>query len=157
VVRIALPPLRQRGDDILLLADHFLSRHRRSDGQGPQGFSAEARKKLLAHSWPGNVRELENAIARAVLSARARLLTAEDLGLNEASRRSVESRLAVESSFDAALEGLFGQYAGKVFPVTERLLVARTLELTHHNQVKAAHLLGVSRNVLRDRMRRYGL
>jgi DNA-binding NtrC family response regulator len=157
VVRIALPPLRDRGDDIVRLAEHFLSKHRRADGRGPQGFSAEARKKLLAHSWPGNVRELENTIARAVLSARGRLLTPEDLGLNEAARRSLESRLAVESSLDAALEGLFRQYEGKVFAMTEQLLVAKALELTRHNQVHAARLLGVSRNVLRDRMRRYGL
>jgi sigma-54-specific transcriptional regulator len=85
------------------------------------------------------------------------LLTPEDLGLNEAARRSLESRLAVESSLDAALEGLFRQYEGKVFAMTEQLLVAKALELTRHNQVHAARLLGVSRNVLRDRMRRYGL
>ena len=157
VVRIALPPLRKRGEDILLLADHFLSKHRHADGQGPQGFSAEARKKMLAHPWPGNVRELENAIARAVLSARRRLLTSEDLGLNEAALRPAGSGLIVEPCLNTALEGLFMQHEGKVFTVTERLLVAKALELTHRNQVKAAHLLGVSRNVLRDRMRRYGL
>jgi DNA-binding NtrC family response regulator len=157
VVRIALPPLRERDDDILLLADHFLSKHRRVDGRGPQGFSAEARKKLLVHTWPGNVRELENTIARAVLSARGRLITPEDLGLTEAACRSVGSRLAVEPAPDVTIEGLFRQYEGNVFTVTEQLLVAKALELTQHNQVRAAHLLGISRNVLRDRMRRYGL
>jgi Bacterial regulatory protein, Fis family len=84
-------------------------------------------------------------------------LPLEDPGLNEAARRAGEPRLAGESSLDTALEGLFGRYGGKVFSVTERLLVAKALELTHHNQVQAARFLGVSRNVLRVRMQRYGL
>jgi sigma-54-specific transcriptional regulator len=157
VVRIALPPLRERGEDILLLAEHFLNIHRSGDAQGPQGFSPDAREKLLAHSWPGNVRELENVIAQAALSARGRLLTAEDLALHETALRPVEVRSLSEHSAGITLEELFAQQPGRVFAAAERLLVVKALELTRHNQVQAASLLGISRNVLRDRMKRYGI
>ncbi len=157
VVRITLPPLRERGDDILLLAEHFLGIHRRGDAQGPQGFSPEAREKLLDYSWPGNVRELENAVAQAALGARGRLITAEDLVLNEVSFRPAGTVLPSEQSPGTTIEELFTQQSGHVFAAAERLLVAKALELARHNQVHAARLLGISRNVLRDRMKRYGL
>jgi two-component system nitrogen regulation response regulator GlnG len=157
VVRIALPPLRERGEDILLLADYFLGVHRRADAQGPQGFSADAREKLLAYSWPGNVRELENVIAQAVLSTRGRLLTAEDLVLTDVSFRAAPASPAPEHSPGTTVEELFAQQAGNVFAAAERLVIAKALELSRHNQLQAARLLGVSRNVLRDRMKRYGL
>jgi DNA-binding NtrC family response regulator len=157
VVRITLPPLRERGEDILLLAEHFLGIHRRGDAQGPQGFSADAREKLLAYSWPGNVRELENVIAQAALGARGRLLTAEDLALNEVLSRTANPTPASEQSPGTTVEELFTQQAGNVFAAAERLLVSKALELSRHNQVQAARLLGISRNVLRDRMKRYGL
>jgi len=158
VVRISLPPLRERGDDILLLADYFMSVHRRADSQGPQGFSADAREKLLTYSWPGNVRELENVIAQAVLGARGRLLTAEDLILNEVSARSELGPLPTQpQAFDTALEDFFTLHSGNVFAATERLLVLKALELTRRNQVQAARLLGISRNILRDRMKRHKL
>jgi transcriptional regulator with PAS, ATPase and Fis domain len=157
VVRIALPPLRERGEDILLLAEHFLSVHRRADAQGPQEFSADAREKLLAHTWPGNVRELENVIAHAVLATRGRLLTAEDLVLTDVSFRAAPASPTPEQSPGTTVEELFAQQAGNVFAAVERLVIAKALELSRHNQVQAARLLGVSRNVLRDRMKRYGL
>ena len=91
VVRITLPPLRERGEDILLLADHFLSLSRRANTRGPQGLSLDAREKLLAHSWPGNVRELANVIAQATINARGRLITAGDLALSEMLTRSSEA------------------------------------------------------------------
>jgi transcriptional regulator with PAS, ATPase and Fis domain len=156
VVRITLPPLRERGEDILLLAEHFLNAYRRGDHQGPQGFSPEAREKLLSYSWPGNVRELENAIAQAVLGARGGVLTTEDLALSEVSLRPVTTSPS-EQAPGTTLEELFTQQSGQVFAAAERLLVAKALELTRHNQVHAARLLGISRNVLRDRMKRYGL
>jgi two-component system response regulator AtoC len=157
VVRITLPPLRERGQDILLLADYFLNVHRRADTQGPQGFTADAREKLLAYSWPGNVRELENLIAAAVLGARGRLLTAEDLVLSEVSPRTGDPAEAADQSPGLALDSLFAQHSGNVFATAERLLIAKALELSRHNQVHAARLLGISRNVLRDRMKRYQL
>jgi two-component system, NtrC family, response regulator AtoC len=159
VVRITLPPLRERGEDIVLLADYFLGIHRRADKQGPQGFSADAREKLLTHSWPGNVRELENVIAQAVLNTRGPLLTAADLILTESQTRPTSdvAQTPPADSLDTALESLFAQHSGNVFAVAERLLMAKALELTRQNQVQAARLLGISRNVLRDRMKRHEL
>ena len=157
VVRISLPPLRERGEDIALLADYFLEKHRQTDPQGPRGFSEEARQQLLAHSWPGNVRELENVIAKAVLNARSSVITAEDLALNSGLRHAHRSRAEPADSSAVTIETLFEQEAGNVFAVTERLLIATALERTRHNQVQAARLLGISRNVLRDRIKRYQL
>ena len=67
VIPVELPPLRARGDDVLILADHFLARHSKDDGKAFQSFSPSARKALLRHDWPGNVRELENTIRRVVV------------------------------------------------------------------------------------------
>jgi transcriptional regulator with PAS, ATPase and Fis domain len=157
VVRISLPPLRERGEDILLLAEHFLNLQRRGDAQGPQGFSADAREKLLTYLWPGNVRELENVIAQAVVGTRGRLITAADLSLTDVSLRSVAFGTPPDQIAGTTIEELFTQQAGNVFTAVERLIVAKALELSRHNQVQAARLLGISRNVLRDRMKRYGL
>jgi DNA-binding NtrC family response regulator len=157
VVRIILPPLRERGDDILLLAEHFLNTHSRGENQGPLGFSAEAREQLLTYSWPGNVRELENVIAQAALGARGRQITAEDLTLNKVYLRPTGTASMSEQIQGTTIEKLFAQHSGQVFAAVEHLLVAKALELTRHNQVHAARLLGISRNVLRDRMKRYEL
>jgi len=157
VVRIALPPLRERGEDILLLADYFLGIHRRADTQGPQGFSDDAREKLLSHPWPGNVRELENVIAQAMVNARGGVITADDLILNEVALRPLSLSSEVIPSPEATIDALFEQQAGNVFAAAERLLIEKALERARYNQVQASRLLGISRNVLRDRMKRYGL
>ncbi len=157
VVRISLPPLRERGEDILLLADHFLTLFRRDDSRGPQGFSPEARERLLAHAWPGNVRELANVVAQAAINARGRLVSVESLLLSEVSLRLSEAEPAPAARSGTTLEEIFEQQSGRVFAAVENLVIAKALELSRHNQVQASRLLGVSRNVLRDRMKRYGL
>ena len=155
VVRIKLPPLRERGDDIVLLAKRFLQRQ--ADAQGPRGFSEDACQALLDYAWPGNVRELENVIAQAVVRARGPVIRAEDLALHDSQLHSVAREAAPTGPADAGLDALFEQHAGKVSAVAEQLLVEKALELTRHNQVQAARLLGISRNVLRERMKRYRL
>jgi len=157
VVRITLPPLRERGEDILLLANHFLQISRRDDMRSPQGLSPEARESLLAHPWPGNVRELANVIAQAAINARGRQIEARDITLGDASFRAPETEPDVSAISGTTIESIFAQQAGQVFIAIERIVVAKALELSRHNQVQAARLLGVSRNVLRDRMKRYGL
>jgi transcriptional regulator with PAS, ATPase and Fis domain len=157
VVRISLPPLRERGEDVTLLAGYFLKKHRQTDPQGPSGFSEEARQHLLAHPWPGNVRELENVIAQAVLNTRGSVIDVEDLTLSSDTLRPQKSRGELNETEALTLDALFEQEAGNVFAATERLLVTKALERTRQNQVQAARLLGVSRNVLRDRMKRYQL
>ncbi len=157
VVRINLPPLRERGEDIPLLANRFLLCQR--DPQGPRRFSDTARQALLDYAWPGNVRELENVVAQAILRARGPVVGVEDLALSESGVRSITATQAAAPATPsgAGLDTLFGQHAGNVFAVAEQLLVRKALELARHNQVQAARLLGVSRNVLRDRMNRYSL
>jgi sigma-54-specific transcriptional regulator len=157
VVRISLPPLRERGEDIVLLADYFLERHYQDNPQGPRGFSEDARQQLLAHSWPGNVRELENVIAQAVLNARVSVVTAEDLTLHSDPLQAQGHATGPASPSAVTIDMLFEQEAGNVFAATERLLIIKALERTRQNQMQAARLLGVSRNVLRDRMKRYQL
>lgn len=157
VVRIALPPLRERGEDIALLADYFLEKHHQSNPQGPHGFSEKARQHLLAYSWPGNVRELENVIAQAVMNARSGVITIEDLILNGDLLHDESHAAELPNAAAMTLDALFEQEAGNVFAATERLLISKALERTRQNQVQAARLLGVSRNVLRDRMKRYQL
>ena len=171
VVRINLPPLRERGDDILLIANHLLQLHTNhgQTGQdektgkgktlGPQGFSPTACEKLLSYTWPGNVRELENIIAQAVLNTRGSLITEDDLPLHAVNdKTTVEaSSPSTEIALDKTLEALFSQHAGNVLAQSEQLVVSKALELSRYNQVQAARLLGVSRNVLRERMKRYKL
>ena len=83
VFPIAVPPLRERGSDILLLANTFLQRHVRRHGNEQISFSKNCEKAILAHDWPGNVRELENALERAVILADAgKKIEADLLGIN---------------------------------------------------------------------------
>ena len=160
VVRINLPPLRERGEDILLIANHFLHIHTHDNKKGPQDFSSAAQEKLLTYPWPGNVRELENIIAQTVLYARGHTITAEDLTLPTQSNKTVIEENpppTAEAALNTTLEDLFAQHAGNVLARSEQLVVSKALELSRYNQVQAARLLGVSRNVLRERMKRYSL
>lgn len=159
VVRINLPPLRERGEDILLIANHLLQLHTQDNKNGPQEFSATACEKLLSYSWPGNVRELENVIAQTALYTRGAVVTEEDLTLPaHTAQASLEpTPPSVEAALNTTLEDLFAQHAGNVLVRSEQLIVGKALELSRYNQVQAARLLGVSRNVLRERMKRYNL
>jgi Nif-specific regulatory protein len=82
VIKLIIPPLRERGEDVLLLANHFLDHYRKEIGRSFLRFSEEARELLLRHDWPGNVRELKNAIERAVVLSRSEEVQAKDLGLD---------------------------------------------------------------------------
>jgi len=101
VLVLRLPPLRERGNDVLLLAHHFLMRAAGEYGLPPKKLSAAARRALLAHSWPGNVRELGNVVERAALLDQAKLLTAEALGLPQSAL--IETR-TVRGKRDRAIE-----------------------------------------------------
>jgi DNA-binding NtrC family response regulator len=91
VVRLEIPPLRARPDDILHLAHHFRERYSLLHGRGPFSFSAEAEALLVRHPWPGNVRELENRVMRAVILCQGTSLTPSDLGLGEETARRPEA------------------------------------------------------------------
>ena len=144
-VHIHLPPLRERGDDILLLAHHFLEQHAVKYGRALPVFDASAVEALHAHRWPGNVRELQHVLERAVLLCRGDAIVAADLGLE------VPSRLANHAP------GATAGVATLNLEQNERELIRRALESSAGNVVEAARLLGLSRSGLYRRLQRYGL
>jgi two-component system, NtrC family, response regulator HydG len=145
VVRIELPALRERSDDIPLLAQHFLAKHRRS-ASPVTGFEPEALHALTRHSWPGNVRELENAVESAVALATAPLLRARDFALG---RERIAPASAASAGGNAALPLSFDAY--------ERDLIERALAASEGDAVAAARKLGVGRSTLYRKLAKHQL
>jgi transcriptional regulator with GAF, ATPase, and Fis domain len=144
VFEIRLPPLRERRDDILPLAEAFLADLERTLGRHAAGLSQEAREILLAHDWPGNIRELHNALERAVILCDGGLITGEHLPLGPA-------RQAMKEEEPRALP------EGTNLEVMEKALIERALTQARHNKSKAARLLGLTRAQLYFRLEKYGL
>jgi DNA-binding NtrC family response regulator len=138
-VEIRLPPLRDRREDIPVLAAHFLERHAQRYGKGLGGFEPEAHASLVAHPWPGNVRELDHAIERAVLLAPGDTVRETDLGLRPA-----------EGGGLASLDQL-------TLDEVERELVRRAMKRFDGNVSEAAKALGLSRSAFYRRLERHGL
>jgi DNA-binding NtrC family response regulator len=137
-VEIQLPPLRERREDIPLLAEHFLGQHALRYRKRLEGFDAAAMQALLDYPWPGNVRELEHTVERAVLMAQGNVVGARDMGLRssrEGSRRLEEMSLEEVESF----------------------LIQKALARYDGNVGQAAQSLGLSRSALYRRLQRYGL
>jgi DNA-binding NtrC family response regulator len=156
VIHLHLPPLRARQEDIPLLAQHFLTRYSRELERPVGGFAPEALEALRAHTWPGNVRELENTMKQALMTCRGYLITAEDLRLGE--RPVARTQQApTRDPLDEVLEQMLLTHAGQAYHRVEDRLIRKALDLTKHNQVRAAHLLGITRNILRHRMKQFGL
>lgn len=142
VVPITLPPLRQRRDDIPLLANHFLSKYNKKRGKNIKAISDRAMKALVEYDWPGNVRELENAIERAVVLTEDDMIKPSDLlyyGLTA----------QTPSKSDA------GQ-AQRLIDV-EKEHIARTLKMFNGHRGKTAESLGIDRKTLRVKLKRYGI
>ena len=151
-VSLHMPPLREREQDVLLLARHFLAAHGRRYGKKDLELSQEAESVLLNHSWPGNVRELQNALEQAVALAAERTILSEDIAVYP----EVDDG-AGHSSQEPQGWPLATSNEGVKLPVLERALVVQMLEKTDWNVSKAAKLLGLSRDMLRTRMEKYGL
>ncbi len=156
VIHLHLPPLRARQEDIPLLAQHFLTRYSRELERPVGGFAPEALDALSAHPWPGNVRELENIMKQALMTCRGYLITAEDLRLAERPIARMH-QAPPRDPLDEGLEQILLTHAGQAYHRVEDRLIRKALELTKHNQVRAAHLLGITRNILRHRMKQFGL
>jgi DNA-binding NtrC family response regulator len=150
VLTVDLPPLRARGDDVLLLAEHFLTGCRQRYGLGEMGFSPTARQAMQAYPWPGNVRELMNVIERAALLNPARTLEPEHLGLR------VESASPVAIGPDGGVQVEFDRGAINLEAV-ERSLIERALIHTRWNRTRAAELLGLTKETLRYRIEKFQL
>jgi DNA-binding NtrC family response regulator len=136
-VEIRLPPLRDRREDIVPLAEHFLAIHSASYGHSQLSFSPEVLDALRAHSWPGNVRQLEHAIERAVLLARDGAIHVADLDP------------ADHGASDASTEGM-------TLEEVERALIRRALARARGKVTEAAAALGLSRSALYRRLVKYG-
>ncbi|MDX2111906.1 MAG: sigma-54 dependent transcriptional regulator [Verrucomicrobiota bacterium] len=146
-IHLHLPPLRERVEDIPLLARHFLKVHSAKYKKTLGGFAKDALTALRAHRWPGNVRELEHCIERAVLFTRGPEIVATDLGL-----RATEPA-AAEPPADGQLPSVLDNMS---FEDLEKYLIQRTLK-RHDNVSAAAEALGVSRSAFYRRLQKYGL
>jgi two-component system nitrogen regulation response regulator GlnG len=157
VVPIRLPPLREREHDVVLLARHFVAKYGEQIRGRPFALARDAEPLLLAHGWPGNVRELQNVVQRALLQLPGTRLAARDLAPLLPASAAVERGLGglVESVLDAPAPGE-GRHAAALHAV-EGPLIAAAMARTKGNQLRAAELLGMNRNTLRERMRALGI
>jgi len=144
IIPIHLPPLRERGDDIRLIAEYYVDVFAKEFRRSPRNLSPDAIKKLMDYCWTGNVRELRNAIERAVLLSKHDTIGPDDLALGSPSNN--DSPIPI----DLPPEGINLQ-------TVEEGYVRKALCQTNNNQTKAAKLLHLSRDQLRYRMERYGL
>ncbi len=156
VVRLVLPPLNQRGGDILALADHFLWQLAELYQEPVKHFSREAREILASHAWPGNVRELANVVEHAVVFS-----AGEEIGPADLPDRILAAREGLPPRRPAgALAGSNGEMTEPpivTLASAERTLIARALRATNGNQSAAANMLQVERRRLARKIDRYGL
>lgn len=155
VFPIELPPLRQRGDDILLLADYFLKIYKSKFNKTVNGFTEQARDMLRSYAWPGNIRELKNIIERSVILTDNDWITEENMPLELQKKSPKSEGLPLDDqnpmsqgkplSLDRELEEI------------ERNWICRALEKAGGNQTKAAAILGISRFALKRKMEKYAL
>ncbi len=138
VFQIHLPPLRERPEDVLPIAEHFLERFAGAMGRRIEGFSQASREVLMRYPWPGNVRELANAVERALVVCRGTTIEPHHLPIHPSGHDQT-----AEDPDDLSLEGV------------ERRQVQRVLKLTEFNVTRAAKLLGVDRVTLYNKMRKY--
>jgi DNA-binding NtrC family response regulator len=140
VIPIQLAPLRERREDILPLAQHFLAHHTKEAGRQLR-FLLESEQALSAHSWPGNVRELENAVERAVVLARSGEITPEDLLLEQPGTEAAPLDVSLQDYLDHAAA----------------VRVRAALDAAKGQRAEAAKALGIERTTLYRMMKRFGL
>ncbi len=140
VVEIKLPPLKERGGDILILAKLFIEKYARKIGKELKGIDSAAAQILTAYDWPGNVRELENVIERALILTQSNLITKEDLGGLTATKEE---------------SAAYGEIA--TIAELEKKHIQRYLKLNNWNIGKSAEQLGVHRNTLSSKIKEYKL
>ncbi len=172
VVRIHIPPLRDRRDDIALLINYFLKKFGQAQGKAPKSIAAPAIEMLERFNWPGNVRELENVIQRAVVMAKGDVILTDDLPtlITNAPAPVAEKLAATTATAPATEEGGPADLATitrtlfnwarenpklKILPAVERELIIQALLDTKGNQVRAAKLLGITRATLRKRVEKF--
>ncbi len=154
VLRIHVPSLRERKDDIIILANYFLEKNNLRFGKSIRGFTKEAEELLVNYDWPGNVRELKNAIDRISIMTHDEMVGKEELPdeIKNNFRRLKENRLA---------EVIFSSYAGRsleeIIGEVESQIIINALKTSNNNVSKAARLLNIKRETLRYKLSKYGL
>lgn len=157
VVRIDVPPLRSRKDDIPLLIKHFLSEAAEKIETGPKGLSKEAKESILKYDWPGNVRELENVIKRSCVLSSGTAIEKRDLLIDEPSPATVREflddklRRYLKDIKNLSNCNLYDTVVSEV----EKALIELVLQETKGNQLHAARVLGINRNTLRAKIKSY--
>jgi DNA-binding NtrC family response regulator len=136
-VQIEIPPLRERGDDIIQLAEHFLFTYSRKYSRSHTRFTSGALQKLRRHAWPGNVRELEHAVEKAVILSEGKVLDEEDFAFNPKPGSREESLKSLED--------------------IEKYYIIKSLDKHRGNLTKVAEELNISRQTIYRKMKKYGL
>lgn len=162
VVTIRLPPLRERDDDIALLAEHFLRYHSAAFGKDVHAIAPETIDRLRNYSWPGNVRELESVIKQALLTARGSMLLPDflprlDSAPSDLGDRADELNLISRDYLDSQIASGCGNLYGEIINKVERQLIEQVLKHTKGHQLQAAGMLGISRVTLRSKIRSLGI
>lgn len=163
VVTINIPPLREHKEDIPELVFHFLSK----EGKQSSLITEQAMEKLKNYSWPGNIRELENTIKRALIWSKGNVITDLHIAFDSESisKNMTNSIDEFSPQLSSHLDALFRYIVihsgenvySELLGIIEEFLIRRALEETNDNRVQAAKLLGISRNTLRDRIKRFGI
>jgi sigma-54-specific transcriptional regulator len=154
VAPLRLPPLRERRDDIIPLARHFMEVYRRKLGGHRIVLSARAEQALYQYDWPGNIRELENVIHFSMIVCPHAVLQASDLSLPPSNPGKAADRLQV---LKASIQNILESEYGAIDEVVHKSMITTAFEFAGGNQVRAASLLGISRNVMRTQLKRFGL
>jgi DNA-binding NtrC family response regulator len=164
VVRIQLPPLRQRVEDIRILAEYFLRKVALQKALPQLKLSEDAVKVLEQYSWPGNVRELENTIQRTVVLATSDVLLPKDIPLGKSTKpEQVEmvpaepAQVTPEAAIEVLLQVAQADPNIQLLPWLEREFTLHALKMTGGNQVRASKLLGITRATLRKRIEQFGI
>jgi two-component system response regulator HydG len=144
---LKIPPLRERQEDIPLLAQHFLEKYSKQNRKRVKGFTPLAIDMLLKYNWPGNVRELENAVERAVILLPGDFISEKELPLN-----ITESHPEAEAS---TVPPVMATQAESLEEIEKRAILA-TLEATDGNKSAAARRLGITRKTLHKKLVKYG-
>jgi sigma-54-specific transcriptional regulator len=167
VAQLMLPPLRERPGDILPLAQHFIRLYQERMGLGMVTLSEEAVQALINYPWPGNIRELENAVQHALLVMRDNVARPPDFNLTgfrlaepqprtaHAASPSTAPTPAVPDELERVLKTIFAAGGGSLYANIEETVIRVAYEYCGRNQVQAAQLLGISRNILRHRLKHY--
>ena len=143
---IKVPPLRERDDDILLLAEHFLEKFSKEQNKIIKGFSPEAMDKMIKYSWPGNIRELFNAVERAVILAKGNFIKKHDIIIE--GQNNIKNNIEVENEEN---------FEPELLKNIEQKAILKTLKAMKNNKSATAKKLGITRKTLHKKLKEYGV